>query len=209
MITISKIVIMSNNDDKLNELNYLMQDTGIPVYGYKSVIGYNIDVIEDGQTYAENAIKKVQCLPERDDCIYLGDDSGLEVDALNGEPGIYSARYAGQSCSYEDNCHKLIDALKDTKERSARFFCTIAIRFPKHFSKPIETIEGVVEGTIVNSWKKGNGFGYDPIFIPTGHDLPFSSFSFEQKHSISHRGKAITKTKLLIQTFLKQFSKTT
>ncbi|MEK9657549.1 MAG: non-canonical purine NTP pyrophosphatase [bacterium] len=197
---------MSNNPDKVHELRTLLRDVPLDVRSYKDVIGEPLDVVEDGETYAENALKKVLAPPERSDTIYLSDDSGMEVTALDSAPGIYSARYAGVGCSYADNCRKVIGAMRGKTDRSARFLCVLALRFPDPEHFPPQTVTGIVEGEILSDWEEGEGFGYDPVFVPSGYDRPFSAFSEQEKNAISHRGKALVQAKALLLQYLQRVS---
>ena len=195
MKPITRLALMSNNADKLAELKQLLHDIDLEVVPYQSITHCEIDVVEDGVTYEENALKKVMAPPNAEGVIYLADDSGLEVKQLNNSPGIYSARFAGENCSYEDNCLKILSYLGEESQRQASFHCHIALRFPTSTPLSPSVIKGEVHGNIIHTPASLKGFGYDPIFIPNGHTEPFSALSSEIKNKISHRGKALDKTK--------------
>jgi XTP/dITP diphosphohydrolase len=143
---------------------------------------------ETGKTFAENAILKAIGISRLTDGLVITDDSGLEVDALTGAPGIYSARYAGEKANDSANVHKLLRELKNVANRAARFRCVIALA---QNGKILGTFEGVAEGTIVDLPRGGAGFGYDPVFQPTGFTETFAEMPSELKNRLSHRGKAI------------------
>jgi XTP/dITP diphosphohydrolase len=143
---------------------------------------------ETGKTFAENAILKAIGISRITDGLVIADDSGLEVDALTGAPGIYSARYAGENANDGANVHKLLRELKNVANRAARFRCVIALA---QNGQIIGNFEGVVHGTIVDLPRGGAGFGYDPVFQPTGFTETFAEMPSELKNRLSHRGKAI------------------
>lgn len=159
-------------------------------------LNYIEDIPETGKTLMENALQKANFvyLNFGKDC--FADDTGLEIDALNGEPGVFSARYAGDGRSFEDNMNKVLENLKDKTNRKAKFKTVIALIYKekKYF------FEGVVNGTITTDKKGSEGFGYDPIFLPDGYDKTYAELSLEEKNEMSHRAIA---TKKLIE-FLKQ-----
>ncbi len=176
------IVVASGNRHKIDEIQSIIQN--YPVQSFDSVFGVPHSAVEDGMTFAENAIKKVAFLPVRPGLIYMADDSGLEVDALGGRPGIHSARYAPPDLF----CDTLLTELGDTPNRAARFVCAIALRFP---DQDIVVVEGTVSGEIAYQQTGGCGFGYDPIFVPEGFSVTFAEMTPDQKNSLSHRGRAL------------------
>ncbi len=183
-----KLVIATRNPNKLIEIREVLSlDPNI----VKSSLDYPQipDVIEDKETLEENAIKKAITISAATGCWALADDSGLEVDALNGAPGVYSARYAGEHCSYIDNCKKLLFEMDGKENRRARFRTVLAL---VNLVGEIRTIEGSVEGRILNEMRGDGGFGYDPIFMPDGYNLSYAEFDPLEKNRISHRGKALT-----------------
>ena len=186
-----KGVIFTNNSKKCAELELLLAPLAIPIFRYTDGYSEPIEVIEDGATFEENAIKKLTALNHLKDVILFADDSGLEVDALNGDPGIYSARYGGPHLNDVERCEHLLSQLSETQDRQARFKCVIAVKLP-HDS--LQTFTGTVEGTISTTVQGDHGFGYDPIFIPAGHHDTFGSLPIKIKHSCSHRAKALNST---------------
>lgn len=165
------------------------------------------DITEDGVTFAENAIKKASITASLSGFITLADDSGLAVDVLNGQPGIYSARFAGSDGDDEANNRKLLEMMAAVPEldRTARFICVIAIATP---DGKVETVEGVCEGKIIDVPKGQSGFGYDPLFIPNGYDKTFAELNDGEKNKISHRGRALRKAKPMLHRILGAGGKT-
>jgi XTP/dITP diphosphohydrolase len=153
------------------------------------------ETAEIGQTFEENAVLKATAASRQLPGLVMADDSGLEVDVLRGAPGIYSARYAGQNATGRQNIDKLLKELTRTEKakRSARFHCVIAVA---RDGKLLGAFEGVVEGMIVNTPRGGSGFGYDPIFMPTGFDKTFGELSSAQKDRVSHRARALARFRL-------------
>lgn len=183
-----KLIIASNNRHKIDEIRAMLASDHLDVLSYQEVFPEPIEVEEDGLTFEENALKKVNAYPENPDYIYLADDSGLEVDALNGAPGIYSARYAGPHATYMELCQKLLFELNGQSNRSAQFRSTIALRYPGH---QYDIVNGIVRGQIIHDMRGTQGFGYDPLFVPQGETLTFAELSSEQKNKISHRYLAL------------------
>lgn len=151
-----------------------------------SDIGCHDDIPETGDTFAINAKQKTDYLVERFQVNCFGDDSGLEIDALDGEPGVYSARYSG-SRDMEKNIDLVLDKLKDKSDRNARFKTVISL----YLNGEQYFFEGTVEGRIIDTRTGTEGFGYDPIFISNGYDKTFAEMSLEEKNKISHRSKAV------------------
>ena len=182
----NRIVLASGNRDKLAELNTLLKDLNIEIVPVTSLIP-DWEVEEDGQTLEDNAFKKARDVFRRTGLPAIADDTGLFVDALGGAPGIYAARFAGESCSYSDNVNKLLKALLCEGNRGASFR-TAAV----YVSNDREiSVTGEVRGTILESPDGDEGFGYDPVFLPDELDVTFARCSSEQKNSISHRARAI------------------
>lgn len=182
-----KIILASNNKGKLREIKDKLNKFGIEVVSQKEA-GYDIEVEETGKTFEENATLKAEAIYKLSKLPAVSDDSGLEIDFLNGEPGIYSARYAGENATDEDKYNKILNLMKDVKkeQRTARFTCAICyidIKGNKHI------FQKSCEGIIATEPKGNNGFGYDPIFL--FGDKSFAELSEEEKNKISHRGKAI------------------
>jgi len=148
------------------------------------------EVVEDGDTFEANSIKKAVTMAKASGIWTMADDSGLEVDVLNGQPGVHSARYAGEPVSYEANNRKLLAELGNEKNRAARFRCVIALSDP---DGNVKTVEGKCEGAIAHSERGAGGFGYDPLFVPEGHEQTFSEMDPAAKNAISHRGVALAR----------------
>jgi XTP/dITP diphosphohydrolase len=194
-----RIILASNNLKKIKEIKEILKGYPYEIYSLKDM-DIDIDVEEDGLTFEENAKKKAveihQYLVNKGESnfIVLSDDSGLEVDCLNGEPGVYSARYAGEHGNDYKNNLKLLQEMKDFKgdERSARFVCVIAVVFE---DGNVKTVRGEVEGYIIEEIKTEGGFGYDPLFFYKGFNKTFGEATPEEKNAISHRGNALKKLK--------------
>ncbi|MES9992056.1 MAG: XTP/dITP diphosphatase [Candidatus Thiodiazotropha sp.] len=185
-----KIVLASNNAGKVREINQLLTGEQITVVAQKD---FNIpDAIEDGLSFVENAIKKARHAAGLSGLPAIADDSGIEVDALNGAPGIYSARFAGPAASDEANLQKLLAHLKQTpdEQRSARFQCLMV--YMRHAEDPTPIIcQGTWEGRILHQPQGENGFGYDPIFYVPSHNCSSAELEPDVKNSLSHRGQAL------------------
>jgi XTP/dITP diphosphohydrolase len=182
-----KLVIATRNAHKLGEIKAVFNFHSLQVL---SAFDFpNIpDVVEDGDTLEENAVKKAVEIARATDCWALADDSGLEVHALNGAPGVYSARYAGELCSATANNAKLLSELSVKKQRTACFRTVIALSDP---DGKVETVEGVCSGVIVDTLRGSDGFGYDPLFVPDGYTETFAELGFNIKNTISHRSRAL------------------
>ena len=182
-----KLVFATNNLNKLSEIRPLVP-SGIEILSLKD-INCNEQLPETNPTLQENALQKAKYVFDNYGFNCFADDTGLEIDALGGEPGVYSARYAGEDCSAEDNMKKALDKLEGEKERSAKFRTVIALIIDGE-----ETLfEGECKGRMTNIKSGAEGFGYDPIFIPEGYELTFSEMNKDEKGKISHRGKAVKK----------------
>jgi len=184
------IVLASNNAGKVREINQLLEHSGIEVLPQAQ---FDIeDAVEDGLTFVENAIIKARHAAKLSGLPAIADDSGIEVDALNGAPGIYSARFAGEGSSDEENLHKLLNELKSVPEeqRSARFQCLMV--YMRHAEDPTPIIcQGTWEGRILTSPQGKNGFGYDPVFFVPEQQCSSAELDAATKNSLSHRGKAL------------------
>lgn len=193
-----KIVFATTNEGKVKEIKEILGDFPIEVVSMKEM-GITADIEENGTTFEENSLIKARALAKLTGLPALADDSGLEVDYLNGEPGIYSARYLGRDTDYDYKNNYIIDKLSGAKgeERSARFVCVISLVLPDGR----EFVErGVVEGLIGYEQKGENGFGYDPIFYLPEYGKTSAELPPWEKNKISHRGKALTTMKKLIVT---------
>ena len=182
-----EIVFASNNAHKLEEVRSKLPKEFI-VLSLKDVLG-DVDIPETGETLDENASIKSRYVFERTGKNCFSDDTGLEISALNGEPGVYSARYAGESCSFQDNMDKVLAKMKGAEDRSACFRTVISLILngEEHF------FEGRVDGEILTEEHGEKGFGYDPIFRPNGFQESFAEMTLAQKNEISHRGRAVQK----------------
>ncbi|HZK43469.1 MAG TPA: XTP/dITP diphosphatase [Syntrophomonadaceae bacterium] len=195
-----KLLIATRNKGKQREIDSLLSPLGIKTLSLNDIPPIP-DIKEDGLSFIDNAIKKAQETSKLTGYICLADDSGLVVDALNGRPGIYSARFAGNNATDEANNQKLLDLMEgiEEKNRTARFVCAIAI---SHHNGKMVYVEGVCEGKIDTRMRGDRGFGYDPLFVPDGFEQSFAQLSNRDKQLISHRGKALEKAVPLIQGFI-------
>jgi XTP/dITP diphosphohydrolase len=184
-----KIIFATGNEGKMREIREILQDMDAEILSMKEA-GIHADIVEDGSTFEENAIIKAKAVAAQTDAIVLADDSGLEIDYLNKEPGIYSARYLGEDTPYSVKNRKLLERLEGVPEeqRTARFVCAIAAVMP---DGEVLTSHGVVEGRISHEIKGQNGFGYDPIFYVPERGCGMAELSEEDKNRISHRGRAL------------------
>ena len=186
----NRIIFATGNQDKMKEIRMILAELGMEIFSMKEA-GIDVDIVEDGTTFEENAQIKAtaisKLLPED---IVLADDSGLEIDYLNKEPGIYSARYAGTDTPYTIKNNLLLDRLEGVpdEKRTARFVCAIAAAFP---DGTVETVRGTIEGRIGYEIAGENGFGYDPIFFLPEFGMTSAEITPEQKNEVSHRGKAL------------------
>lgn len=186
---LKNIIFATGNEGKLREIRMILEDLGVRVQSMKEA-GITADIEENGTTFEENAIGKAKAIMELTNQVVLADDSGLEVDALNKEPGVYSARYMGYDTSYHVKNQSLIERLKGKHgaQRSARFVCVIAAAFP---DGRVITTRGTMEGEIGYEERGEHGFGYDPIFYLPDYQCYSAELSLEQKNQLSHRGKAL------------------
>ena len=196
-----KLLIATHNAGKIREYQSLLADLPLDVVSLDEA-GVDWDVEETGRTFAENAILKASTYARATGLWTWADDSGLEVDALNGAPGVYSARYAGPGASDRDRYLKLIRELQamGPVDRSARFRCVVAICLPD--GKTLTT-EGAVAGQIIDSPRGSHGFGYDPVFLLPGEDVTMAELDQEAKNRISHRGQAARAAKVRLTALIK------
>lgn len=192
-MNLKKIIFATGNEGKMREVRMILEDLGVEVLSMKEA-GVEADVEENGKTFEENARIKAQAIMELCGEAVLADDSGLEVDALNKEPGIYSARYMGCETSYHIKNQSIIDRLEGRtgEERSARFVCVIAAALP---DGRVITTRGTMEGQIGYEERGTNGFGYDPIFYLPEYGCYSGELPLEVKNELSHRGKALRQMK--------------
>lgn len=193
----NKLVLASRNKNKIEEMRSLVSDLGIEILSALDFPELE-EVEEDLPTLEGNALKKARYVFQQTGIPSLSDDTGLEVDLLNGAPGVYSARYAGEKATYQDNVLKLLQALKSEEDRKAQFRTVVALVS----DEGEHTFEGFVEGNITEEQKGDSGFGYDPVFKPKGYAETFAELDYSEKNRISHRGRAIQK----LIVFLKEKS---
>ena len=185
-----ELLIGTRNRHKTEEISRLLKDLPIKVRDLNEFP--NIPPVkEDGKTLLENSRKKANTYGGLTHLACLADDTGLEVEALNGAPGVYSARYAGEDCSYSDNCSKLLGELGGNPNRRAAFKTVISLY--EHETGEVTTTEGVIEGEITRELRGTNGFGYDPIFLSKETGKTFAEMSLEEKNAVSHRARAVKK----------------
>ena len=186
-----QLLVASRNKDKIREIGEILNDLGFEILSAADVPGLR-DIVEDAATVRDNAIKKAVETAKVAQRLTLADDTGLEVDALDGEPGVRSARYAGDDVSYHENNRKLLTKLQGVArdKRSARFRCVVALA---DANGVVDVVEGICNGAIIEAEQGGNGFGYDPLFMPDGQVKTFAELNSDVKNRISHRGKALQK----------------
>jgi XTP/dITP diphosphohydrolase len=183
-----KLLIATRNRHKLDEIRAILgAGVGLELVGADEIPGLP-EVVEDGDTFAANAARKASALARASGLWSLADDSGLEVDALGGAPGVISARYAGEPADPAANNRKLLRALDGVADRRARFRCAIALAEP---GGAVRTVEGRCEGSIAHAPRGAGGFGYDPLFVPEGGRETFAEMDPARKNAISHRGRAL------------------
>jgi XTP/dITP diphosphohydrolase len=183
-----RLLVATRNRHKLDEIRQIFALPGLELLAADEVPGLPEDVVEDAETFEGNALKKARELCRASGLWTLADDSGLEVVALDNAPGVYSARYAGEPCSYPANNAKLLRELKGVADRRACFRCVIALCAPDGREW---TVEGRCPGHIIAESRGANGFGYDPLFVPDGYEQTFAELDGATKNSISHRGNAL------------------
>lgn len=184
-----KIIFATGNEGKMREIREILSDLDVEVLSMKEA-GIKADIVEDGTTFEENAVIKAKTICELCGEITLADDSGLEIDYLNKEPGVYSARYMGEDTSYRIKNANLIERLEGVpdEKRTARFVCAVVAAFP---DGSVKTVRETMEGRIGYEERGANGFGYDPIFFLPEYGCTSAELSMEEKNKISHRGKAL------------------
>lgn len=195
-----KIIFATGNEGKMREIRQIMGDLGLPVLSMKEA-GASMEIQEDGRTFQENAVIKAKAVWEKTGGIVLADDSGLEVDYLGGEPGVYSARYMGEDTSYEIKNQAIIQRLENAPEdeRTARFVCHIAAVMP---DGSVLNSHGTMEGVIAREPAGQGGFGYDPILYLPQLGKTSAETTMEEKNQISHRGKALRDMKEQLKQWL-------
>ena len=189
-----KLVLATGNKGKLREFKQMCKEDVVP---FSELLG-EFEIIEDGETFAENALIKARTIYEKlgEDYLVISDDSGISLPVLNGAPGIYSARYAGEGVTDKDNLYKLIDAVKEKGLRSTPAYYTAAIAIVSKYGEYV--VHGWMHGDVLDTTRGDKGFGYDPMFIPKGFDKTLGELDDEIKSTISHRGKALELAKPII-----------
>ncbi len=194
-----KLVIASQNKDKLVEIRALLADLQVEIIGIKDILP-DFDVIEDKDTILGNAAKKAMETAKATGLVCLADDTGLFIEALNGEPGVYAARFAGEPCSYADNRHKALQMMQGQVNRKAEFRTVVVLAEPDGV---VAYREGIVSGEITHSDRGDNGFGYDAVFEVTGTGKTYAEMDNAGKNSCSHRGKALKEIFPFLQKYFK------
>lgn len=192
---VMQLIMASANENKIREISQMLP-AGIELLSL-SDIGFYDEIEETGKTLNENALIKVRTIYLSKFCNCFGEDTGLEIDALNKEPGVYSARYAGPQRSSDDNMNLVLERLSNIKDRRARFRTVLALIL----DKKEYLFEGIVEGHIIEEKRGTAGFGYDPIFVPNGYDRTFAEMDSVEKNRISHRGQAVRKFIEFLKTY--------
>ncbi len=192
----NKIVLATGNRDKVKEITEILKNLDIELLTLEDFPGVP-EVVEDGKTLEENALKKARVISEFTKLPAVSDDTGLEVEVLNGAPGVYSSRYSGENATYADNVEKLLDDLQSVPQgkRQARFRCAVALCSEKN----TKVVEGVCEGEIADRPHGDSGFGYDPIFFVPEYNCTFAEMDLDLKNKISHRAKAFLKLRNLLE----------
>ncbi|MEI0580642.1 RdgB/HAM1 family non-canonical purine NTP pyrophosphatase [Brachyspira pilosicoli] len=189
---INKLVIATANKHKLIEIQNIFKDSAKEILSMPEDIG---EIIENGNTFIENSLIKARAVYNHTKLPSLADDSGICINALNGEPGIYSARYGGENLGYKEKMQMILDKLKNKNDRTAYFITSAVCVLDDNY---YIALEGIVNGVIVESPKGFDGFGYDPIFKPNGYDVTYAEMTLEQKNSMSHRAIAMNKMKEIL-----------
>lgn len=194
-----KIIFATGNEGKMREIREILKDLGMKILSMKEA-GADLNIVEDGSTFLENAEIKARAVWEKTGGIVLADDSGLVIDCLNGEPGIYSARYMGEDTSYEIKNQNLLNRAAKARgdERSARFVCSIAAVLP---DGNVFHTEETMEGILADNPAGEEGFGYDPIFYLPEFQKTAAELTMEEKNKISHRGKALDAMKCKLMEY--------
>src|SRR5437867_1922536 len=197
-----QLLVATRNRHKLKEIEAILAELNLEVRCSADIAGL-AEIKEDAGTVRDNAVKKAVETAKAAKMLTLADDTGLEVDALNGEPGVHSARYSGEEATYHENNKKLLAALHNVpvEKRTARFRCVVAIADANGL---VDTVEGICNGALLEEERGGGGFGYDPLFIPDGQVKTFAELSPDVKNRISHRAKALQKAWAVLSRHLRE-----
>lgn len=182
-----QLIFATSNPHKLREI-ISVAPSGIEIIGLKE-IGFEGEIPETHETIEENSLEKAEFISRKFNIACFAEDTGLMVDALNGEPGVYSARYAGENATFDDNVSKLLSKMKNVSNRKAHFKTVITYYYKGSFVQ----FEGITEGEITGEKRGGEGFGYDPVFKPAGSEKTYAQMTLEEKNSFSHRQKSFTR----------------
>ena len=194
-----KIIFATKNEGKMREIREILQNFPVEILSLKDA-GIHVNVVEDGTSFEENPVIKAETIQKLTHAVVLADDSGLEIDYLGGEPGIYSARYLGEDTSYDVKNKALLGRLEGVpdEKRTARFVCAVAAAFP---DRETVTVRGTIEGRIGYAQEGENGFGYDPIFVLPERGCTTAQLDPVEKNRISHRGRALKKIKPVLEDY--------
>ncbi len=195
-----KILLATHNRNKIKEIKEALKGSGNEILSLDDFPDLP-EVIEDGDTLEHNSLKKAREIFEHTGITTLADDTGLEVEFLNGEPGVFAARWAGEGCSYKDNCDKMLREMKGVphEKRIASFRCVITL----YGNGILKTSQGILSGYIIDESRGTDGFGYDPVFVPEGYGITLAEMTLEEKNRISHRGLAVKKMAEIIREIKK------
>ena len=192
-----ELVLATRNPDKVREIRARLKDTGVTILTLEAFPEIP-EVVEDGRTCEENAVKKARIVSEAAGKMALADDTGLEVDALQGQPGVHSARFAGENVTYAENCRELLTRMAsvDDSRRSARFRCVMVLAHP---DGTVRIVVGLVDGQITREEIGVHGFGYDPVFMISQLGRTMAQLTMEEKNAISHRGRALEQVRQILK----------
>ncbi|MBQ7636284.1 MAG: XTP/dITP diphosphatase [Lachnospiraceae bacterium] len=193
----TRIIFATGNKDKLREIGEILDNEDLEIVSMKDA-GFDMDIEENGTTFAENALIKARAIAKASGCLTLADDSGLEIDAMDKQPGIYSARFLGHDTDYDHKNNYILDKLKDVPEekRTARYVCAVAAVWPDGRE---EAVTETFEGRIGYEQRGNGGFGYDPIFWVPEYNKSAAEMTSDEKNSMSHRGKALRAMKKILE----------
>lgn len=193
----TRIIFATGNKDKLREIGEILDNEDLEIVSMKDA-GFDMDIEENGTTFAENALIKARAIAKASGCLTLADDSGLEIDAMDKQPGIYSARFLGHDTDYDHKNNYILDKLKDVPEekRTARYVCAVAAVWPDGRE---EAVTETFEGRIGYEQRGNGGFGYDPIFWVPEYNKSAAEMTPDEKNSMSHRGKALRAMKKILE----------
>ncbi len=201
-----KVILSSDNKDKIKEIKEILRDLDVRILSKKDLGLDKLEVVENGRTLEANALKKARAVYNViKGHIIIADDTGLFVDALDGEPGIFAGRYSGENATYEENNKKLLEELKGLEDYKRKaYFMAVAAIIDKQGNEHI--VKGICKGRIAKTYRGEGGFGYDPLFIPEGYEKSFREMGEDKKNSISHRRKAFEEVRLKIEEILDENS---